>query len=137
MKKIVRLTESDLVRLVKRVINEDDSDLINRIMDMEKKFNKDSLYKEYEKLYMNKELKKMISKTIGLDENQIPDDMLEMFTDMLGSSKNKPELTPESIMKHKDGTIKTIQNLIRMTNDDEEYELSGRLNEFMKLLKQL
>jgi hypothetical protein len=139
MKKTVRLSERDLTRLVKRVIRESeyDSNLMDEIMKMEEEFNNDSLYKEYEKMYMNVELKKMISKTMGLDASQIPDEMLDMFSDMLGSPKNKPKLTPELIMKHKDGTIKTIQNLIRMTNEDEEYELSGRLNEYMKLLKQL
>jgi hypothetical protein len=112
----------------------ENQELINQILEMEEQFNNNSLYLKYEKIYKNNETKKIFKNTISAD---IPDEMISIFLEGLDNVIEKPKLTPELIMKHKDGTIKITQDLIELTITHEEHKLTDKLEKFIKLLKQL
>lgn len=130
-----RLEESFLR---KKLIKEDDSksDLINQIIQMDKELNNDPKYMEYEKKYALTKIKKMLSDTMGIDPNSVDDDMAEMMVSLAGNVAKKP-LTPEIVMKHKDSVKDTVNDIMVLTNEDGERELSGRLQNFLNLLNQL
>lgn len=130
-----RLEESFLR---KKLIKEDDSksDLINQIIQMDQELNNDPKYMEYEKKYALTKIKKMLSDTMGIDPNSVDDDMAEMMVSLAGSVAKKP-LTPEIVMKHKDSVKDTVNDIMVLTNEDGERELSGRLQNFLNLLNQL
>ena len=130
-----RLEESFLR---KKLIKEDDtkSDLINQVIQMDQEFNNDPKYLEYEKKYALTKIKKMLSDTMGVDPTNIDDDMAEMMMG-LAKSVTKQSLTPEIVMKHKNGVKDTVNNIMVLANEDGERELSSRLQNFLNLLNQL
>ena len=124
--------------LRKKLIKEDDSksDLINQVIQMDQEFNNDPKYIKYEKKYALTKIKKMLSDTMGIDPNNVDDDMAEMMVSLAGTVAKKP-LTPEIVMKHKDSVKDTVNNIMILTNEDGERELSSRLQNFLNLLNQL
>ena len=62
-----------------------------------------------------------------------------MFSMMMDLSKGdiKKQLTPENIMKHRDGVLKTVEDINDMAIEDEEYELSTKLRDYVNKLKDL
>jgi hypothetical protein len=62
-------------------------------------------------------------------------DMMMMFADL--SKDGDKKLTPENIMAMKDGVISTVSAIMEMANEDEEYELSEKLKNFVDKLNEL
>jgi hypothetical protein len=58
-----------------------------------------------------------------------------MFADL--SKDGDKKLTPENIMSMKDGVISTVSAIMEMANEDEEYELSEKLKNFVDKLNEL
>lgn len=124
--------------LRKKLIKEDDNklNLINQIIQMDQEFNNDQKYLQYEKKYALTKIKKMLSDGMGVDVDQISDDMADKMMNLAGAVAKQP-LTPEIVMKHKNGVKNTVRDIMALTNEDGDYELSARLQNFLNLLNQL
>jgi len=139
MKKVVRLTESDLSRIVRRIINESDTysndDLINSIIEMDGELERDPIYKEYEDRYLDNQLIKTLQMKMGFTE--VPKEMLTQFKEMGKMLSGDTKLTPDKIMQHKDNVITTSQEIMKLAIEDDEFNLASKLRDFVNLLKQL
>jgi hypothetical protein len=143
--KIRHILESNL-RLEKRVLKEEDeiedNSKFDEIIAMDSELDNDPKYKEYEKKYMRQKVMSMISSQMGLDTDAMEEeeldamvDMMMMFADL--SKDGDKKLTPENIMSMKDGVISTVSAIMEMANEDEEYELSEKLKNFVDKLNEL
>ena len=143
--KIRHIQESNL-RLEKRVLKEEDemedNSKFDEIIAMDSELDNDPKYKEYEKKYMRQKVMSMISSQMGLDADAMEEeeldamiDMMMMFADL--SKGGDKKLTPENIMSMKDGVISTVSAIMEMANEDEEYELSEKLKNFVAKLNEL
>jgi len=143
--KIRHILESNL-RLEKRVLKEEDemedNSKFDEIIAMDSELDNDPKYKEYEKKYMRQKVMSMISSQMGLDADAMEEeeldamiDMMMMFADL--SKGGDKKLTPENIMSMKDGVISTVSAIMEMANEDEEYELSEKLKNFVDKLNEL
>jgi hypothetical protein len=143
--KIRHILESNL-RLEKRVLKEEDemedNSKFDEIIAMDSELDNDPKYKEYEKKYMRQKVMSMISSQMGLDADAMEEeeldamiDMMMMFADL--SKDGDKKLTPENIMAMKDGVISTVSAIMEMANEDEEYELSEKLKNFVDKLNEL
>jgi hypothetical protein len=139
------IQESNL-RLEKRVLKEEDEmqdqSKFDEIIAMDSDLDNDPKYKEYEKKYMRQKVMSMISSQMGLDTDAMEEeeldamvDMMMMFADL--SKDGDKKLTPENIMSMKDGVISTVSAIMEMANEDEEYELSEKLKNFVDKLNEL
>jgi hypothetical protein len=139
MKKVVRLTESDLSRIVRRIINESDTysndDLINSIIEMDGELERDPIYKEYEDRYLDNQLIKTLQMKMGFTE--VPKEMLTQFKEMGKMLSGDTKLTPDKVMQHKDNVITTSQEIMKLAIEDDEFNLASKLRDFVNLLKQL
>ena len=143
--KIRHILESNL-KLEKRVLKEEDemedNSKFDEIIAMDSELDNDPKYKEYEKKYMRQKVMSMISSQMGLDTDAMEEeeldamiDMMMMFADL--SKDGDKKLTPENIMSMKDGVISTVSAIMEMANEDEEYELSEKLKNFVDKLNEL
>ena len=143
--KMRHIQESNL-RLEKRVLKEEDEmqdqSKFDEIIAMDSDLDNDPKYKEYEKKYMRQKVMSMISSQMGLDTDAMEEeeldamvDMMMMFADL--SKDGDKKLTPENIMSMKDGVISTVSAIMEMANEDEEYELSEKLKNFVDKLNEL
>ena len=135
--KIRHIQESNM-RLEKRIIFEEDvtdNEHIEDLMDMDAELDDDPTYKRYEEKLTRKKVREMISQQMG-DEEEIPDEMIDMFVTMSKSGAQKKK-TPEKFLKNKDAIIEIVDEIIDMANEDEEFELSGRLKKYKDLLEKL
>ena len=135
--KIRHIQESNM-RLEKRLISEDDvtdNEYIEELMDMDAEFDNDPVYKRYEEKLARNKIRNMIKQQMG-DEEEIPDEMIDMFMMMSksGVEKNK---TPEKYLKHRDGILDIVNEIIDMANEDEEYELAQKLKDYKDKLENL
>jgi len=122
----------------KRIIFEEDvtdNEHIEDLMDMDAELDDDPTYKRYEEKLTRKKVREMISQQMG-DEEEIPDEMIDMFVTMSKSGAQKKK-TPEKFLKNKDAIIEIVDEIIDMANEDEEFELSGRLKKYKDLLEKL
>ena len=136
-RKFRHIQESNM-RLEKRLISEDDvtdNEYIEELMDMDAEFDNDPVYKRYEEKLARNKIRNMIKQQMG-DEEEIPDEMIDMFMMMSksGVEKNK---TPEKYLKHRDGIIEIVDEIIDMANEDEEYELAQKLKDYKDKLENL
>jgi hypothetical protein len=124
--------------LRKKLIKEDVNklNLINQIIQMDQEFNNDQKYLQYEKKYALTKIKKMLSDGMGVDVDQISDDMVDKMMNLAGAVAKQP-LTPEIVMKNKNGVKNTVKDIMTLTNEDGDHELSARLQNFLNLLNQL
>jgi protein-arginine kinase activator protein McsA len=115
------------------------SDLINRIIQMDRELENDPLYKQYEDVYADQKITKMLQMKMGMTE--IPKEMLDTFKEigkaMAGGDKNGVPLTPERVVSQKDSVINTTQEILDLAIQNEEYGLASKLRDFLKLLNQL
>ena len=135
--KIRHIQESNM-RLEKRLISEDDvtdNEYIEELMDMDAEFDNDPVYRRYEEKLARNKIRNMIKQQMG-DEEEIPDEMIDMFMMMSksGVEKNK---TPEKYLKHRDGILDIVNEIIDMANEDEEYELAQKLKDYKDKLENL
>jgi len=143
--KIRHILESNL-RLEKRVLKEEDemedNSKFDEIIAMDSELDNDPKYKEYEKKYMRQKVMSMISSQMGLDADAMEEEELDGMIDMMMifadlSKDGDKKLTPENIMSMKDGVISTVSAIMEMANEDEEYELSEKLKNFVAKLNEL
>jgi len=143
--KIRHIQESNL-RLEKRVLKEEDemedNSKFDEIIAMDSELDNDPKYKEYEKKYMRQKVMSMISSQMGLDADAMEEEELDGMIDMMMifadlSKDGDKKLTPENIMSMKDGVISTVSAIMEMANEDEEYELSEKLKNFVAKLNEL
>ena len=145
MKKIIRLTESDLTRIVKRVIKEQTEDLqddmLQQIIDMDREHDNDPTYKKYEKVYTLNKLKSMLQDEMGVDLDSISEEeseaLIDMFSYMVEMSKSsgKSKMTRDSIINNKDNVMDIVNKITQMAIEDDEYELASKLRDYNKLLQ--
>jgi hypothetical protein len=145
MKKIIRLTESDLTRIVKRVIKEQTEDLqddmLQQIIDMDRELDNDPTYKKYEKVYTLNKLKSMLQDEMGVDLDSISEEeseaLIDMFSYMVEMSKSsgKSKMTRDSIINNKDNVMDIVNKITQMAIEDDEYELASKLRDYNKLLQ--
>jgi len=109
-------------------------ELIDKIIQMDKDFNNDPTYVEYEKKYAFNKFKNMMKENMGIDD--VPDEMVEMMFE-LASGISKQEITPETVVLHKDGVINTVTEILNMAEEDGKIELVDKLNTFIGLLEQI
>ena len=123
---------------VKPLLSEqhDKEELISKIIDMDSEFNNDPIYVEYEKKYGVKKLKDTLSDSMGIDPNEIPDEMLDMMLSIAGEVTKQP-ITPEIVMTHKDGVIGTSTQIMSMAQEGGDLDLVQKLQEFIDLLNEL
>ena len=142
--KIRHIQETNL-KLEKRLIKEefDDEDKFSEIIRMDQEFDEDPTYKRYEKLYLRKKILDQVGGQMGIDASDMGEEevdaLVDMFSMMMDLSKGdiKKQLTPENIMKHRDGVLKTVEDINDMAIEDEEYELSTKLRDYVNKLKDL
>lgn len=109
-------------------------ELIDKIIQMDREFNNDPTYVEYEKKYAFNKFKNMMKENMGIDD--VPDEMVEMMFE-LASGISKQEITPETVVLHKDGVINTVTEILNMAEKDGKIELVDKLNTFIGLLEQI
>lgn len=112
------------------------SDIINKIIEMDSELNEDPTYQKYEKKYAMKRLKDTMAMGMGMSDEDLSDDMLEMMLS-LSSQMAKQKITPEIVMKHKESVIDTVSEILEMCEEDQEFELCEKLKEFISLLEQV
>jgi hypothetical protein len=143
--KIRHILESNL-RLEKRILKEEDemedNSKFDEITAMDSELDNDPKYKEYEKKYMRQKVMSMISSQMGLDTDAMEEEELDVMIEMMMmfadlSKGGDKKLTPENIMSMKDGLISTVSAIMEMANEDEEYELSEKLKNFVDKLNEL
>ena len=135
--KIRHIQESNM-RLEKRLISEDDvtdNEYIEELMDMDAEFDNDPVYKRYEEKLARNKIRNMIKQQMG-DEEEIPDEMIDMFMMMSksGVEKNK---TPEKYLKHRDGISEIVDEMIDMATEDDELEFAQKLKDYKDKLENL
>ena len=136
--KIRHMRESNLILEEKRLLSEDDvtdNEYIEELMDMDAELDDDPVYKRYEEKLARKKIREMISQQMG-DEEEIPDEMIDMFI-MMSKSGVEKKKTPEKYLKHKDGILDIVNEIIDMATEDEEYELSQKLKDYKEKLENL
>jgi len=109
-------------------------ELIDEIIKMDREFNNDPTYVEYEKKYAFNKFKNMMKDSMGIED--VPDEMVEMMFE-LASGISKQEITPETVVLHKDGVIKTVSEISEMAEKDGKIELVEKLKKFIGLLQQI
>ncbi len=143
--KIRHIQETNL-KLEKRLIKEDltnNDDKFSEIIRLDQDLDNDPTYKRYEKLYLRKKILDQVGEQMGIDPSDMSEEEVDGLVDMFsmimdiskGESKNK--LTPDNIMKHRDGVLKIVQIVNDMAIEDEEYELSAKLRDYVNKLKEL
>ena len=115
--------------------DESKDELINKIIEMDAALNEDPKYQEFEKKYAMKKLKDTLIVGMGMDEDEIPDEMVEMMLSM-ASAASKQKITPEVVMQHKESVINTVSEILEMCEEEQEFELCEKLKEFIDLLEQ-
>jgi len=117
---------------------EDDtkSELINQIIEMDAELNDDPKYMEFEKKYAMKKLRQTLTMSMGMDDEDIPDEMVEMMLAM-SSAVAKQKITPEIVMKHSESVINTVEEILEMCEEAQEFELCEKLKKFLDLLEQV
>lgn len=136
--KIRHMRESNLILEEKRLLSEDDvtdNEYIESLMDMDAELDDDPVYKRYEEKLARNKIRNMIKQQMG-DEEEIPDEMIDMFMMMSksGVEKNK---TPEKYLKHRDGIIEIVDEIIDMATEDDELELAQKLKDYKDKLENL
>lgn len=131
---LLESTMGDVKPLLKEQL--DNEDLINRIINMDSEFNNDPTYLGYEKKYAVKKLKDTLSTSMGIDPNEIPDEMVDMMLGFAGEVVKQP-ITPEIVMSNKDSVIDTCNQIMAMAEDEGDSELVQKLQEFIDLLNEL
>jgi len=115
------------------------SDLINRIIQMDRELENDPLYKQYEYAYVDQKITKMLQMKMGMTE--VPKEMLDSFKEigkvMAGGDEDGVPLTPERVVLQKDSVINTTQEILDLAIQNEEYGLASKLRDFLNLLKQV
>jgi len=113
--------------------------LLDQALQMDKAFDLDPLYVKYEQEHMRGVLRKQIAPMVGGDESLVDDAMIDQFLEL--SKSATPELGDAELAQHlvdnKEGVRDVVRDLIALTNNDEEYELSGRLQTYSDLLSRL
>jgi hypothetical protein len=132
------MRESNLILEEKRLLSEDDvtdNEYIESLMDMDAELDDDPVYKRYEEKLARNKIRNMIKQQMG-DEEEIPDEMIDMFMMMSksGVEKNK---TPEKYLKHRDGIIEIVDEIIDMATEDDELELAQKLKDYKDKLENL
>lgn len=116
--------------------DESKDELINKIIEMDAQLNDDPKYVEFEKKYAMKKLRQTLTMSMGMDDEDIPDEMVEMMLAM-SSAAAKVKITPEIVMKHKEGVMSTVEEILEMCEDAQEFELCEKLKNFLDLLEQV
>ncbi len=132
--RLLESTMGDVKPLLSEQHNKEE--LINKIITMDGEFNNDPTYMEYEKKYGVKKLKDTLIDSMGINPNEISDDMIEMMMSIAGEVTKQP-ITPEIVMKHKDGVIDTSTQIMSMAQEGGDSELVQKLQEFIDLLNEL
>jgi hypothetical protein len=143
--KIRHIQEANL-KLEKRLLKEDltdNNDKFSEIIRMDQDLDDDPIYKKYEKIYLRKKILDQVGEQMGIDPSEMSDEeidgLVDMFSMIMDISKDDIEnkLTPENIMKHKDGVLQTVQIIKDMATEDGEDELSSKIDVFINKLNEI
>ena len=118
----------------KEILN---ADLINQIIKMDGKLDKDPTYKKYERIFAVQKIRESIAKNFGIASELVPQEMVD---DLLGFGEEMSSgkgLTPEIVVERKDQVIELVDAIKDLSDWDEEFELSHKLKVFSDLLKQI
>jgi len=135
--KIRHIQESNM-RLEKKLLSEEDvtdNEFIDELMDMDAELDDDPTYKRYEEKLTRKKVRDMIQQQMG-DEEEIPDEMIDMFVSMTKSGTHKKR-TPEKLLKHKDEVVALVDEIIDMASEDDEMKLVSKLRDYKEKLEML
>ena len=116
--------------------DESKDELINKIIEMDSQLNEDPTYQKFEKKYAMKKLKDTLTMSMGMDDEDLSDDMLEMMMGM-ASAATKQKITPEMVIKHKESVINTVEEILEMCEEEQEFELCEKLKTFIDMLEQV
>lgn len=141
--KIRHIQEANL-KLEKRLLKEDltdNNDKFSEIIRMDQDLDDDPVYKKYEKIYLRKKILDQVGEQMGIDPSEMSDEeidgLVDMFSMIMDISKDEIKLTPENIMKHKDGVLQTVQIIKDMATEDGEDELSSKIDVFINKLNEI
>jgi hypothetical protein len=143
--KIRHIQEANL-NLEKRLLKEDltdNNDKFSEIIRMDQDLDDDPIYKKYEKIYLRKKILDQVGEQMGIDPSEMSDEeidgLVDMFSMIMDISKDESgnKLTPENIMKHKDGVLQTVQIIKDMATEDGEDELSSKIDVFINKLNEI
>jgi hypothetical protein len=114
----------------------DDDNIINQIIKMDKDFDNDPLYKQYEKQYLRDKFRETLSAgNLGV-MSDASDEMIDMLVS-LGNQSSNVEITPEMVINNKDKTIEHTMVIRDMAAADNEFDLAIKLRDYIELLQKL
>jgi hypothetical protein len=142
--KIRHIQESN-VRLEKRVLKEETDEVqdeaLQKIIEFDEELDNDPLYKEYEKKYARNRIMKLIQDKMGIDVMNDMDEedreaMIDMFIGFTDLSRggNKPKITRDSLLSRKEFLVNTVNDMIEMAVEDEEFDLATKLRDYNEMV---
>jgi hypothetical protein len=117
-------------------VNDNDS-IISQIIRMDKNFDNDPLYKQYEKQYLRNKFRETLSNGNLGAMGELPDEMIDMLVSMGNQSTDEVNITPEMVIDNKDKTIEHTTTIRDMAAADNEFDLAIKLRDYIELLQKL
>jgi hypothetical protein len=117
-------------------VNDDDT-IINQIIKMDKDFDNNPLYKQYEKRYLRDKFRETLSNGNLGAMGEVSDEMIDLFISMSNQSTDDVNVTPEMVIDNKDKTIQHTTTIRDMAAADNEFDLAIKLRDYIELLQKL
>jgi hypothetical protein len=114
-----------------------DDNIISQIIKMDKDFDNDPLYKQYEKQYLRDKFRETLSAGNLGNMGEVSNEMIDMFISMGNKSGNDVNITPEMVINNKDKTIQHTITIRDMAAADNEFDLAIKLRDYIELLQKL
>jgi hypothetical protein len=114
-----------------------DNDIINQIIKMDKDFDNDPIYKQYEKQYLRDKFRETLSAGNLGAMSDASDEMIDMLISLGNQPSTETDITPEMVINNKDKTIQHTIVIRNMAAEDNEFDLAIKLRDYIELLQKL
>ena len=118
-------------------MSQEDNDIISQIIKMDSDFNNDPLYIQYEEKYLKNQLNETFSSSDLSPMGKVPDEMIDIFVNMIIQSATETNITPEMVINNRDYTIQHTITIRDMATEDDESNLVLNLSDYIELLQKL
>ena len=118
-------------------MSQEDNDIISQIIKMDSDFNNNPLYIQYEEKYLKNQLNETFSSSNLSPMGKVPDEMIDIFVNMIIQSATETNITPEMVINNRDYTIQHTITIWDMATEDDESNLVLNLSDYIELLQKL